>query len=76
MFKDSIWKKRSVESQELVRKMLNKNPSERISAIEALNSEWIINASNQHEENFQNGNNIIQNLQSFHVISSLNIVSK
>lgn len=38
---DSLWKKRNRLVKELISKMLTKNPDERITAEEALNSEWL-----------------------------------
>lgn len=53
---DHIWKRRSKGSQELITKMLNKNPDERITAMDALSSEWMVNAENQNQELTDVGN--------------------
>jgi len=45
-----VWKKRDKMAKELVVRMLAKNPEDRITAEEALNSEWI--------QNLVNGNNM------------------
>lgn len=40
---DPIWSKRNKLAKELITRMLNKNPDERPSAEEALNSKWLTN---------------------------------
>jgi serine/threonine protein kinase len=39
---DKVWKKFSLESKELLNKLLETDPERRININEALNSEWII----------------------------------
>jgi serine/threonine protein kinase len=56
-------------------KMLNKNPEQRITAMEALNSEWMNNAD-ENQELTDVGNEVMKNLQGFHVTISFYLVPK
>ena len=40
-FKADIWKKRSSDAKDLIKKMLTMNPSKRITALEALKHPWM-----------------------------------
>ena len=38
---DALWSRRNEHAKNLITRMLKKNPEERISAEEALNSQWL-----------------------------------
>ena len=73
-YEDPIWKNRSQEAQDLIKKMLDKNPDSRISATDAITSEWFSSAKD--DEVKDGGKEILTNLQAFHVPSIFYSVSK
>jgi calcium-dependent protein kinase len=49
-FSDKIWRRVSNDSKDLLKKLLTKNPSNRISIAEALKHPWITNAATLEDE--------------------------
>ena len=64
-FHEEIWDDVSVECKDLVRKMLEKRPRNRLSYVQCLNHNWFKSKSQTHNlENFDNVANqsIVKNL--------------